>query len=180
MFFRGVWVNNSNLLYMYTGIWINNWILDDGSQISHYWSRWLQISKGIRRGKLCSNKSEIDISLSTFLLNGGTDEWLHTDTWVLCICALCCVKLFQSCLTLCKPMDCSLSGPSVQWDSPSKNTGVDCYLLLLFLTQGSSVSLLCLLHWQVGSLPLGPPGSPYMYIYVFIYTYNLLDVSWEA
>ena len=153
--------------------------MDDGWW-EHSWSRRLQISKGIRRGKPCSNKSKIDISLSTFLLNGGTNGWLHTDTWVLCICALCCVKSFQSCLTLFKTMDCSLSGSSVQWDSPSKNTGGGCYALLLFLTQGSSPGLLCLLHWQVGSLPAESPAQPYMYIHGFIYTHNLLDVSWEA
>ena len=29
-----------------------------------------------------------------------------------------------------------------------------------FLTQVSKPHLLCLLHWQVGSLPLAPPGKP--------------------
>ena len=40
------------------------------------------------------------------------------------------------------------------WDFPSKNTGVGCHSLLqgIFLTQGSNPYLLCLLHWQVGSL----------------------------
>ena len=48
-----------------------------------------------------------------------------------------------------------------QWDSPGKNTGVGCHALLqgVFLTQGSNLGLLCLLHWQVGSLPLAPPGK---------------------
>ena len=48
------------------------------------------------------------------------------------------------------------------WDSPGKNTGVDCHALLqgIFLTQGSNPCLLWLLHWQVGSLPLAPPGDP--------------------
>ena len=47
------------------------------------------------------------------------------------------------------------------WNSPSKNTGVSGYVLLqgIFLIQGSSRSLLCLLHWQVCSLPLVPPGN---------------------
>ena len=27
-------------------------------------------------------------------------------------------------------------------------------------TQGSNPYLLCLLHWQAGSLPLAPPGKP--------------------
>ena len=46
------------------------------------------------------------------------------------------------------------------WDSPSKNTRVGCHALLegIFLTQGSNPHLLRLLPWQVGSLPLVPPG----------------------
>ena len=47
-------------------------------------------------------------------------------------------------------------------DSPSKNTEVDCHALLhgIFLTQGSNPHLLCLLHFQEGSLPLVLPGKP--------------------
>ena len=42
------------------------------------------------------------------------------------------------------------------WDFPGKNTGVGCHFLLqgIFPTQESKPSLLCLLHWQVNSLPL--------------------------
>ena len=48
------------------------------------------------------------------------------------------------------------------WDSPGKNTGVGCHPLLqgIFPTQGSNPRLLCLLHWQVGSLGLETPGKP--------------------
>ena len=48
------------------------------------------------------------------------------------------------------------------WDSPGKNTGVGCHAFFegIFLTQGLNLHLLCLLHWQVGSLPLAPPGQP--------------------
>ena len=48
------------------------------------------------------------------------------------------------------------------WNSPGKNTGVDCHFLLqaIFLIQGSNPGLLCLLHWQMNSLPLEPPGKP--------------------
>ena len=70
-------------------------------------------------------------------------------------------KLLQSCPTL------QLNGlyPSrllCPWDSPGKNTGVNYHALLqgIFLTQGSNPRLLSLLHWQAGSLPLGPPGKP--------------------
>ena len=47
------------------------------------------------------------------------------------------------------------------WDSPGKNTGVGCHFLLqgIFLTQGPNLHLLCLLHWQAGSLSLAPPGK---------------------
>ena len=41
-----------------------------------------------------------------------------------------CAKLLQSCPTLCDPMDCSPSRLLYPWDSPGKNTGVDCHFLL--------------------------------------------------
>ena len=48
------------------------------------------------------------------------------------------------------------------WDSPGRSTGVGCHALLqgIFPIQGSNPSLLGLLHWQEGSLPLVPLGSP--------------------
>ena len=47
------------------------------------------------------------------------------------------------------------------WNSAGKNTGVGCHFLLqgIFPTQGLNPHLLCLLHWQVDSLPLAPPGN---------------------
>ena len=44
------------------------------------------------------------------------------------------------------------------WDSPGNNTGVGCHALLqwIFPIQGSNLCLLCLLHWQLHSLPLVP------------------------
>ena len=67
-------------------------------------------------------------------------------------------QLLQSCLTLRDPMDCSPPGSSVHGDSPGKSTGVGCHALLqgILLTKGSNLHLLCLLHCQVGSLPLVP------------------------
>ena len=45
---------------------------------------------------------------------------------------------------------------------PGKNTGVGCHAGLqgIFPAQGLSPGLLCLLRWQVGSLPLAPRGKP--------------------
>ena len=37
--------------------------------------------------------------------------------------------VLQLCLTFCDPMDCSLLVSSA-WDSPGKNTGVDCHALI--------------------------------------------------
>ena len=68
------------------------------------------------------------------------------------------LSCFQSCLTL-QP---SGPQPACPWDSPGKNTGVGCQALFqeISLTQGSNPWLLCLLHWQAGSLPLSLPGEP--------------------
>ena len=45
-----------------------------------------------------------------------------------------------------------------------------CHALLqgIFLTQGSNLHLLCLLHWETGSLPLVPPGKPTLSVWVEI------------
>ena len=75
-------------------------------------------------------------------------------------------KVHQLCLTLCDPMDCSPPGSLRQWDSPGKNTAVGCHFLLqgIFPTQGSNLCLLCLLHWQVDSLPLSTTCEvPYLH-----------------
>ena len=48
------------------------------------------------------------------------------------------------------------------WDSLGKNTGLGFHFLFqgIFLIQGLNSNLLHLLHWQVDSLPLVPPGRP--------------------
>ena len=50
------------------------------------------------------------------------------------------------------------------WDSPGKNTEIGYHALLqqIFPTQGSNPHLLCLPHWQAGSLPLAPHGKSYV------------------
>ena len=99
---------------------------------------------------------------------------------------LCCFCLDpQSCPTLLWLRGMLPTRLLCPWDSPGKNTGVGCHFLLqgIFQTQGSNPSLLhskadslllshlgspsiyvhilnphllCLLHWQVDSLPLAP------------------------
>ena len=60
------------------------------------------------------------------------------------------------------PIDCSSPGFSVHGIIPGKNTGMGCHFLPqgIFPTQGLNRGLSCLLHWQVGSSPLVPLGSP--------------------
>ena len=47
------------------------------------------------------------------------------------------------------------------WDSPGKNTGVGCHILLQGVSPTQALNP-HLLHWQAGSLPLVPPGEPKM------------------
>ena len=63
-------------------------------------------------------------------------------------------------LTLCDLMDCRPSSSAVHVDSQDKNTGV----VAMPSFRGSSqprdqTCVFCLLHWQVGSLPLAPPRN---------------------
>ena len=84
-----------------------------------------------------------------------------SQAWLNAACTVC-AKSLQLCPSLCDSMDYRPLGFSVHGNSPDKNTGVGCHALLqgIFPTQGSNPSLLCLLGWQVGSLPLAPPGKP--------------------
>ena len=68
----------------------------------------------------------------------------------------------QSCPTLCDPMDCSCQAPlSMGFSRPEYWSELPFLLQGIFLTQGWNPRLLCLLHWQAGSLPLVLPGKPY-------------------
>ena len=71
-------------------------------------------------------------------------------------------KSFHSCPTLYDLTDGSLSGSSVhgilqarilEWAAMPSSRG-------FFHSQGQNPHLLCLLHWQVGSLPLVSLGNP--------------------
>ena len=89
-----------------------------------------------------------------------------------CVCVCVCVRarvrarahaLIQSCPILCDLMGCYPARLLCLWNFPGKYTGVGCLFLLqgIFLTQGSSWYLWCLLHWQADSLPLCHRGSPH-------------------
>ena len=58
-------------------------------------------------------------------------------------CAVLCL-VAQLCPTFCNPMECCPLGCSIHGDSPGKNIGVGCHVLLqrIFPTQGSNPGLL--------------------------------------
>ena len=69
-----------------------------------------------------------------------------------------CVRLFATLWTVARQAPLSmeiLQARILEWVAmPSLLQGI-------FLTQGLNPHLLCLLHWQVSSLPLVPLGKPY-------------------
>ena len=89
----------------------------------------------------------------------------------MCLCICVCA---QFCPILCNPIDWSpvsslflcflkmLFRNRFLWNFPGKNTRADCHFLLrgISLLQGSSLRLLCLLHWRKDSSSLHHPGSP--------------------
>ena len=90
-----------------------------------------------------------------------------------CVCVYICTHIHTTfiCLLVCLAAQWCLSRFATPWtkparllcpwDSPGKNTGVGCHALLqgIFSIQGSNLHLLCLLHWQAGSLPLVIPAA---------------------
>ena len=68
------------------------------------------------------------------------------------------VLVTQLCATLGDPVDCSLPCLLCPWNSPGKNTGMDCHSLLqgIFTAQGLNLGLL---HYR-DSLPSEPQGKP--------------------
>ena len=72
------------------------------------------------------------------------------------------------------------------WNFPGKNTGVGCHFLLqgIFPAEKLNPCLLCLLHWQVNTLPLCHLGSPIngYFISILIKTKNpfifTLNIYW--
>ena len=74
-----------------------------------------------------------------------------------------CAKSLQSCLTLCDLTDCSPPGSSLhgilqeeilEWVAMASPPPGDLW------DPGIERTSPCLLHWQMGSLPLVPPGKP--------------------
>ena len=83
--------------------------------------------------------------------------------WSTCVCVCVCVCVCERTHSVTSdsslPYGLELIRLPCPWSFPGSNTGVGCHFLLhgIFPTQGSNPSLLCLLRWQLDSLPLVPP-----------------------
>ena len=93
---------------------------------SKVWEVWGIVQ---RQDRWCSNVSKVRLRIGMLLLEG-------------------CCLVAKLCPTLCDLMGYSPPGSSVQGTSQAR---IHALLQGIFLTQGMN---LCLLHWQVGSLPL--------------------------
>ena len=105
----------------------------------------------------------VDYFLISILLNSFTELFFFTTfkkyfptviPLAMCVCVLSRVQLFVTPWTVPTRLLCP-------WNFPSKNTEVHCRFLFqgIFLTLGSNLHLLYLLHWQADSLTLSHLGS---------------------
>ena len=113
-----------------------------------------------------TNKQTDKISESqgiSVAVEGTLDLELRSLSSVSCLatCAVLCL-VAQWCPTLCEPMNCSTPDSSVHGDSPGKNTGVGCYVLLqrIFPTQRLNPGFL---HCRWILYHLSHQGSPSTY-----------------
>ena len=77
-----------------------------------------------------------------------------------CVCVCVCVHMLSCALLSLTPWTVACQALCLS-SFPGKNTEVGYHFLLqgIIPTQGLNLYLLCLLHWQVDSLPLVPPGG---------------------
>ena len=157
-------------------VWRVNFILKGHNFVSYHFSTSTSSVSSSSFSKASGTPMFVKIQCWVQTWEPSCHNWILEPPLTSCVLATfwptVCANSLQSCPTLCNPMDCCppcfafygllptmLLSPL---DSPGENTGVGCRALLqgIFLTQGSSLCLLCLLHWQAGSLPLVPPGKP--------------------
>ena len=161
--------------------------MDWDSEFSNPWARksWPPSSK-ILDTCLQKRKHSTCLLVSILLrlcLDNSEEEW---KTEVIKTCA----RSLQSCLALCGPMDCSpFQAPLSKGFSRQEYwSGLPCPSPEDHLDQGSNPRLLCLLPWQVGSLPLSYQGSPEVIkddtkrltCLIFFYKFHWLAISAPA
>ena len=93
-------------------------------------------------------------------------------------------KSLQSCRTLCNPIDCSPPDSSVHGILQAR---IQESIAIPFFRGSSPLrdQTLCLLHlpqWQLGSLPLAPPGKQMLILFLFAlrFFFFLIDSLWDG
>ena len=123
---------------------------------------------------LTTPRSHPDVSLKSVKCHRG---WSPLDRQLLVVLSN--QTHFDSCIcyyhdSVCRVLSRSVISDTLQphglqptrlpcpWNFPGKFTGLGCHFLLqgIFPTQGLNPRLLYLLHWQMNSLPVEPPGKP--------------------
>ena len=93
------------------------------------------------------------------------------------------IKVSLLCLTFCNPWTVACQAPlPIGFSRQEQWSGSPCPSPGNLPAQGSNPCLLRLLLWQLGSLPLAPPGKPmlYMYVCIYIYIYSNINMSWDV
>ena len=108
-----------------------------------------------------------------FTLTVGSVEQISSDNWRSTVYQA--VSTFNTSYSMCSVLCAQLlswvsrglwsTRLLCPWNFPGKDAGMGCYFLLqrIFLTQELNPGLLCLLHWQVNSLPLHHLRNPISY-----------------
>ena len=114
---------------------------------------------------LCS-RSQLETIFTNIAASGNLS---HNPVRYMCVCPV--ISVLSD-----SERPCGLQPAKVlyPWDSPGKNTGVGCqcpYSGDLVDPGIEPASLLRLLCWQMGSLPLVPPGKPPDKVYDTIIVY---------
>ena len=140
-----------------------------GRQIWMMLIRWKQllVDKRGQEAPLSLQPQPSRSACLSWLRDPVTQQWKWTSTkihqfWAWATQSLCLllVLVAKLCSILCDPMDSSPRGSSVHGTFQARILGEGgCHFFLqgIFLDQGSN---LCLLRWQVDSLPLSHQGSP--------------------
>ena len=81
------------------------------------------------------------------------------ESWTIKKAAAAAAKLLQSCPTLCDPIDGSPPRLPHPWDSPGKNTGVDCHFLLQCMQVKSESEVAQSCPTLSDPMDCSPPGS---------------------
>ena len=131
---------------------------------AHIWNLKHDTNLFTKQKQIHRQKTNVWLPKGEWRWGRGINQKFEINLYIYCVHA----EQLLSCLTLCDPMDCSLLGFSLHvlqariLESVAMPSSKG-----IFLTQGLNLSLLCLLHWWAGSLPLAPPGKPpYIHYYV--------------